>query len=226
MNNQNRKAFVQKISGGILGGFLLPQLLDYTINHKEPVPYANALSQSSANKELAKYGISEAFPSIPPGFSPAIEVYGKQNSAKKVRSTYLIKFLYPFPWVIARPNIDANGEEGTVSAGDYQKGDSATFYTGDLPDSGDFYTSKGAVQDVVQQAISQKGDNLNQELKILKSYDSVKDKEGKEYKLVEFKYELLTGAGFTVDRKGVASITTLPNNQVGAWSLLQLRLDS
>lgn len=57
---------------------------------------------------------------------------------------------------------------------------------------------------------------MNQELKILKTYDSVKDKEGKEYKLVEFKYELLTGAGFTVDRKGVASITTLPNNQVGA----------
>ena len=214
--NQNRGVFLKNVGSGILGGLILPQLIDYSKNKDFITPPANALSQSSANKELAKYGISETFPSIPSGFSPAIEVYGKQNSAKKARSTYLVKFLYPFTWVISRPNIDANGEEGTVSAGDYQKGDSATFFTGDLPESGDFYTSKGAVQDVVQKAISQKGDNLNQELKILKSYDSVKDKEGKEYKLVEFKYELLTGAGFTVDRKGVASITTLPNNQVGA----------
>ena len=31
---------------------------------------------------------------------------------------------------------------------------------------------------------------------------------GKEYVLVDFKYELLTGAGFEVDRRGVAAITS------------------
>lgn len=29
-----------------------------------------------------------------------------------------------------------------------------------------------------------------------------------QYVLVDFKYELLTGAGFTVDRRGVASVTS------------------
>lgn len=32
--------------------------------------------------------------------------------------------------------------------------------------------------------------------------------EGQDYVLVDFKYELLTGAGFIVDRRGIASITS------------------
>ena len=35
------------------------------------------------------------------------------------------QFAYPSLWVVSRPSIDKNGEEGTISAGDYQKGDSA-----------------------------------------------------------------------------------------------------
>lgn len=31
---------------------------------------------------------------------------------------------------------------------------------------------------------------------------------GKEYVICDFKYELLTGAGFEVDRRGVAAITS------------------
>ena len=36
-----------------------------------------------------------------------------------------IQFAYPSLWVVSRPSVDKNGEEGTISAGDYQKGDSA-----------------------------------------------------------------------------------------------------
>lgn len=32
--------------------------------------------------------------------------------------------------------------------------------------------------------------------------------DGKEYVICDFKYELLTGAGFEVDRRGVAAITS------------------
>lgn len=35
------------------------------------------------------------------------------------------QFVYPALWIVSRPNIDKNGEEGTISAGNYQKGDSA-----------------------------------------------------------------------------------------------------
>ena len=37
---------------------------------------------------------------------------------------------------------------------------------------------------------------------------STTDYEGKEYVICDFKYELLTGAGFEVDRRGVAAVTS------------------
>ena len=37
------------------------------------------------------------------------------------------------------------------------------------------------------------------------------------YALVDFKYSLLTGAGFTVDRVGVASVTSQGNNIQVFW---------
>ena len=38
-----------------------------------------------------------------------------------------------------------------------------------------------------------------------------------QYMLVDFKYELLTGAGFTVDRRGVASVTSQGNAVEVLW---------
>jgi hypothetical protein len=62
---------------------------------------------------------------------------------------------------------------------------------------------------VLQKAISQKSANIYQNFKVTKvvpqdtaAYD------GKEYVICDFKYELLTGAGFEVDRRGVAAITS------------------
>ena len=44
------------------------------------------------------------------------------------------------------------------------------------------------------------------------------DNNGQQYVLADFKYELLTGAGFTVDRRGVASITSQGNAVEVLWA--------
>lgn len=41
---------------------------------------------------------------------------------------------------------------------------------------------------------------------------------GQQYVLADFKYELLTGAGFTVDRRGVASVTSQGNAVEVLWA--------
>ena len=57
-----------------------------------------------------------------------------------------------------------------------------------------------------------------QNFKVLKTAKGAKGVNGVQYYLVDFKYELLTGAGFTVDRKGVASVTQLKNNVLALYS--------
>jgi hypothetical protein len=47
---------------------------------------------------------------------------------------------------------------------------------------------------------------MYQSFKVIKTEPVERD--GQKYVLVDFKYELLTGAGFTVDRRGVASVTS------------------
>lgn len=66
--------------------------------------------------------------------------------------------------------------------------------------------SKAFFEKAVIKAISQKGDNMYQSFKVIKTEPVERD--GQQYVLVDFKYELLTGAGFTVDRRGVASVTS------------------
>jgi hypothetical protein len=60
------------------------------------------------------------------------------------------------------------------------------------------------VEETLQKAIGQKGDNMFQNFKVTKIVPSDSDK----YVTVDFKYQLLTGAGFEVDRQGVASLTS------------------
>ena len=65
---------------------------------------------------------------------------------------------------------------------------------------------KSFFEKAIIKAISQKGDNMYQSFKVIKTEPVERD--GQQYVLVDFKYELLTGAGFTVDRRGVASVTS------------------
>lgn len=118
------------------------------------------------------------------------------------------------------PSINLNSEEGALQAGEYSKGDTATLFV---------YTNKGHVnnigdqpkefyQDVLIKAISQKGDNVYQNFKVTKIEPTKGEYKNQEYVLVDFKYELLTGAGFTVDRIGVASITSEGNAVEALWT--------
>ena len=61
---------------------------------------------------------------IPGGFSPLLELYGKAKN----RQPLLVELLFPSDWVVTLPNIDVNGEEGTIQVGQYSAGDTATLY--------------------------------------------------------------------------------------------------
>ena len=57
-------------------------------------------------------------------------------------------------------------------------------------------------------AISQKGNNVYQNFKVTNVAPGIGGFRDQKYMICDFKYELLTGAGFEVDRRGVASITS------------------
>jgi hypothetical protein len=169
----------------------------------QPLP-ANAVSGlKKVNAKLSGFGLAP-YDSVPDGFSVLAEIYGKGKN----RFPLLVTFAHPLSWVVTLPSNNVNGEDGTIQAGEYNKGDTATFYV---------YSEAGHVNNIASQpkelfekalikSISQKGDNIYQNFKVTKL---VPAKIGnQEYMVADFKYTLLTGAGFEVDRKGIASITS------------------
>lgn len=167
-----------------------------------PPPALAVGGLNKVNAKLQAYGL----PGVQAidGLTPLLDVYGKGGN----RFPLLVTFSHPLDWVVTKPSNDANGEDGTIQAGEYAKGDTATLFV---------YTDPGNVKDIASQpksffenavikAISQKGNNVYQNFKISKVEPTTQD--GRDYVLVDFKYELLTGAGFEVDRVGVASITS------------------
>ena len=153
---------------------------------------------------MHRYGLPPAV--VPQGLTPLLDIYGKAAN----RFPLLVSFSHPVDWVVTLPSIDVNGEDGTIQAGEYAKGDTATLFV---------YTAKGGVDDVASQpkaffeevlskAISQKGSNIYQNFKIIKTIPTKGDYKDQDYVIVDFKYQLLTGAGFEVDRQGVASVTS------------------
>jgi hypothetical protein len=88
---------------------------------------------------IYRYGLP-VVGNVPGGFSPLLELYGKGKN----RFPLLVQFNHPVTWVVTTPMNDLNGEGGTVQAGEYAKGDTATFFV---------YTEKGHV-DVRNVAVS------------------------------------------------------------------------
>jgi len=78
---------------------------------------------SKVNAKLTSYGLP-TIPSVPDGFVPLLEVYGKGKN----RDAILVQFTHPIDWVVTLPSQDVNGEDGTIQAGEYAKGDTATFF--------------------------------------------------------------------------------------------------
>lgn len=144
---------------------------------------------------------------VPKGLVPLLEVYGKGAN----RFPLLVLMNHPLTWVVTLPNNNVNGEDGTIQAGEYAKGDTATFFV---------YSDEGHVNNIgsadksfferaLIKAISQKGANMYQNFKVTKIVPQTgPEYSGKDYVLCDFRYELLTGAGFEVDRRGVAALTS------------------
>mmetsp|Transcript_16968 Transcript_16968/g.24870 ORF Transcript_16968/g.24870 Transcript_16968/m.24870 type:complete len:299 (-) Transcript_16968:426-1322(-) len=195
--NDRRTFFSQAVTaaGGIASAAFLPLM--------EP---ANAFGDKlkNINLKLKGYGFP-TITNVPDGFTPLLELYGKGKN----RSPLLVQFNYPLDWVVTLPNNDVNGEDGTIQVGQYSKGDTATLYI--WPDEGKVEKlaeqPKQFFQDAIIKAISQKGDNIYQNFKIKAVNPTKRSENGQDYIIVDFKYELLTGAGFEVDRVGVAAIT-------------------
>jgi hypothetical protein len=61
---------------------------------------------------------------VPNGLTPLLEIWGKGKN----RFPLLVQMNHPITWVVTLPNNDLNGEGGTIQAGEYAKGDTATFF--------------------------------------------------------------------------------------------------
>jgi hypothetical protein len=169
------------------------------------LPASAAVSGATkVNAKLAGFGLP-LMTKVPDGFSPLLEIYGKGKN----RFPLLVTFAHPLAWVVTTPSNTVNGEDGTVQAGDYGKGDTATFFVFEEPGHIDDITSqpKSLFEETLQKAIGQRGSNMYQNFKVTK-LEPLTTPDGQKYMIVDFKYQLLTGAGFEVDRKGVASVTS------------------
>eukprot|EP00752_Nemacystus_decipiens_P004820 g4387.t1 len=184
-----------------------------------PAP-ASAASVTEANRKLSQFNLPPVV-DVPDGFNTLLEGYGKDGGLNAAlgssnRDPILVTWNYPKGWIVQRPNTDTNKEAGTVSTGDYGRGDSAGLFV--APKSlmgGSSLSSKEVMEGVVKKALSQKGDNQFQSFKLKSVKDGATDFNGNKYYIADFQYELLTGAGFTVERKGVASVAQIGNSVTG-----------
>lgn len=165
------------------------------------------------NARLSNYGLPP-MATVPDGFSPLLEIYGRGRN----RDPLLVEFAHPSDWVVVLPNNDGNGEDGTIQAGQYAAGDTATLYVSPGEAIKDVTAeNKDFFKQAIVRAISQKGDNVYQDFKVTKLETKVVEGGGR-YAIVDFKYDLLTGAGFEVARVGVASITSEGNAVQVLWT--------
>lgn len=170
-------------------------------------PPANAVGGvGKVSERLKAYGLPPLGP-VPNGLTPLLEIWGKGKN----RFPLLVLMSHPVTWVVTLPSNDVNGEDGTIQAGEYSKGDTATLFVYSEGGHVDNIASAGKplYEKVLQKAISQKSANIYQNFKVTKiEPQSGAEYNGQEYVICDFKYELLTGAGFEVDRRGVAAITS------------------
>ncbi|CAM9442021.1 unnamed protein product [Ascophyllum nodosum] len=178
---------------------------------------ASAASTADANKKLSSFDLPPVV-NAPNGFNTLVEGYGMDAGLKNTlgssnRDPFLVTWNYPKGWIVNRPNTDTNKEAGTVSTGDYGRGDSAALFVANKSlVGGNSLSNKESVEGVIKKALAQKGDNQFQSFKLKSVKEGATDYAGNKYYIADFQYELLTGAGFIVERKGVASVAEVGNN--------------
>jgi len=175
------------------------------------------------DSEVAKFLKSQGFKPLPKvdGLSPLVQYIGSAPPAnidgmkakeRAYTSTLLVRFLYPSAWLVETPTLTENGEAGKIAANNYLKGDSADFVAVKLPEGqtlGDinkeFY--KGFLS-------SQMASDVFEDVRVKKVRQVTAD-DGSELAYIDFTYTLLTRAGFTVQRKGVATAEIASGALVG-----------
>ena len=116
--SDSRRAFLAKIAAttaAVTAGVLAPS------------PALAVGGKNKVNTKLLSFGLPPAV--IPDGLTPLCHIYG----IGKNRFPVLVTFSHPVDWVVTYPNNDSNGEDGTIQAGEYGKGDTATFFVFDEP---------------------------------------------------------------------------------------------
>lgn len=160
-------------------------------------------------------------PSVPSGLSPLIQYIGTEKPANidgmKVKerafsSTLLVRFFYPSGWLVETPTITENGEAGKIAANNYQKGDSADFVAVKLPEGKKLEELN---KEYYKAFLStQMTNDVYEDIKVKKLKQTVAA-DGTPLVLIDFTYTLLTRAGFSVDRKGVASAMLVNDSVCG-----------
>lgn len=173
--------------------------------------------------EVTKFLKTQGFPPLPKanGLSPLVQYIGTAPPAnidgfkakeRPYSSALLVRFLYPSSWLVETPTLTENGEAGKIAANNYLKGDSADFVAvkapsgKQLPDIGkEFYKTF---------VTSQMASDVYEDVKIKKVRQATTE-DGTEVAYIDFTYVLLTRAGFTVARKGLATAVLASDAVVG-----------
>jgi hypothetical protein len=146
------------------------------------------------------------------GTAPPANIDGLKAKERPFTSPLLVRMLYPSGWLVSTPNITENGEAGNIGANNFVKGDSANFAALPLPKGEDLSTlSKDYYKGWLS---SQMTSDVFEDVKV-KKVRTVKQADGTELALIDFGYSLITRAGFTVNRQGVAGATVADNAVVG-----------
>jgi len=89
-----------------------------------PLAGANAADVNKLNRKLDKLGLPPV-DKLPDGFSPVLSSVNQEQSL-------FVQFVRPNDWLVVQPSVNTNGEDGTVSAGNYGKGDSSSLFVSGL----------------------------------------------------------------------------------------------
>jgi hypothetical protein len=146
------------------------------------------------------------------GTANPANIDGSKTKGRAFGGTLLVRFVYPSGWLPQTPSITENGEAGNLGANNYIKGDSANFAAIPLPKGGSIAdVSKDLIKELL---IAQMSNDVYEDVKV-KKLKQVTQADGTETAVVDFTYTLLTRAGFTVNRKGVAGCMVAADCVVG-----------
>jgi len=203
----DRRGFLAQTAALVATPFALPLLPAradvYGANSELPT------NLKDVNKFLQKLG----FPAMPSGngmspligyigTAPPANIDGQKVKSRAFNQVLLVRYLFPSGWLIAKPDITENGEAGTLGANNFIKGDSALFTALPLPNG---KALKDQSKDFFAQLLSSQMTNDVYEDVKPKKIKVVTLEDGTDQVIYDFSYTLLTRAGFTVERKGVAA---------------------